>query len=73
LNFKFCFYLTNCISNVLSLSFKVAHPNIFSFINALKKEEVNSGVSYYKALNGEEHPQRKKLHVTKDETLNTNA
>ena len=44
----------------------VAHPDIFKAISSLQDQECEACLNYYKALNGERIPARKKKEIKKD-------
>ncbi|CAF1044124.1 unnamed protein product [Brachionus calyciflorus] len=57
-------------NNKLSNHLSIAHPDIFKAISKFKEEETDASLKYYRAMNNEKPPERRKLNVINDAILN---
>ncbi|CAF1124381.1 unnamed protein product, partial [Brachionus calyciflorus] len=57
-------------NNKLSNQLSVAHPYIFKSISKFKEEETDAALKFYRAINNEKAPQRRKLNIINDTFLN---
>ncbi|CAF1135550.1 unnamed protein product, partial [Brachionus calyciflorus] len=62
--------LEKSVDNKFSNHLSVAHPDIFKAISKFKEEETDASLKYYRAINNENAPARKKLNVINDAILN---